>query len=484
MPRKHGAEGEGYAELGRIGNALAARYAKGEKDLAPELFENIQQFTLRFLADRVRGSRMSFSGVPGHMDEHDLLAQVQLRVFRKLDSGKYVDDGKFKSMVLKIAMNVFLDALSWKKNASKDRVESEDIDDDLNETIAEPGGQAKNPTISFIDENRADGVFPLDENADLIKKDVLNLILEGLRGLPEGLGAGVFTARAFLGKPEAEICLIYDMKPDTATSHFRRASIGVLQHVHTHPDYKDISLEGLRKIIEMTFFLEEKDLLLLKEPAHRQILQHASAGELSVRELGQKAGMTPQAALKTLRAAIVALSQAKVRRAKVVAIPAEGQEAWLWNQVGQMLSAYPEMPARKRAAAPPTPGDGELASFCQVAVYLGYSRDDLPAPQTLSDLIGPRVVKDGLEATAKAAGIEAPQLMGILSGEVTVEALGSASLSRLAAHLGLESQVLLAAARATAGSRPGLRTRALSPEEQERCLESVKRRVLGHRAKA
>ena len=482
MPRKHGSEANGYAELGRIGNDLAARYAKGEKKLAAELFENIKQFAFNFLADRVRGSRMSFSGVPGHMDEDDLLAQVQLRVFRKLDSGKYADEGKFKSMVLTIAGHVFLDALAWKKNAPKDGAKDV-LDEDLSEAIAEPTGRAHNPTISLIEDNRADGRVPVDEVVDLIKKDLLNLILDGLRRVPDGMGASVFTARAFLGKGEAEICLIYDMKPDTVTSHFRRASLGVLEHVHTHPDFKDLSLEGLRTVLEMSFFLEEKDLLLLKEEAHRRVLHHASAGDLSLRELGKKMVMKPQEVLKTLRAAIVALSQAKVRRAKVAAIPAEGQEAWLWSQVGLMLASYPEVPARKRAAAPPTPGDGELAAFCQVAVYLGYSREDLPPPQTLSDLLGPRAIKDGVEATAKALGIKSQLLMGILSGEVTAEGIDSLLLSRLAAHFSLEGHVLLAAARATAGARPGLRTRALSPHDEARYFESVKRRVLGQRAK-
>ena len=477
MPRKHGSEGSGYAELGRIGNDLAARYAKGEKELAVELFENIKQFAFNFLADRVRGSRRSFSGVPGHMDEDDLLAQVQFRVFRKLDSGKYKDEGKFKSMVLTIARNVFLDALAWKKNFAEEGSE-DDVNDDLNGEIAETTGKPKNPTISFIEDNQADGRVPVD----LIKRDLLNLILDGLRRVPDGSGASVFTARAFLGKGEAEISLIYDMKPDTVTSHFRRASLGILEHVHTHPDFKDLSLQGLRTVLEMSFFLEEKDLLLLNEAAHRQVLQHASAGELSLLELGKKLDMPPQAVLKTLRAAIVALSQAKVRRAKVLAIPAEGQEAWLWSQVGLMLAAYPEAPARKRAAAPPTPGDGELAAICQVAVYLGYSREDLPPPQTLSDLLGPRAIKDGVEATAKGVGIDAQKLMGILSGEVTVE--DSVLLSRLSAHFGVEGAVLMAASRATAGSRPGLRTRALSPEDEERYLDSVKRRVLGPRAKA
>lgn len=469
----------GYAELGRIGNDLAARYAKGDKALVEPLYKNIEALAINFLRSRVYGSRLSPSGVPGHLDAEDLLTKVQKRVFRKLDSGTYADKGSFKAFVLMVAERVLLSSLDWKKSAT----DEEALDDDLKGEIAEPAGKAKNVKYTLNEDIQPDGRIPLDETVDIIRRDLLNLILDGQRSLTNPKEASVFTARAFLGKGEAEIGPLYDMKPDTVTSHFRRASVGILRHVHTHPDFKNISLEGLRQVLEMYLFIEEKDLDLLKEKSHQDVLRVVSKGDISPHELGKKIGLAPAAALKALRAAIVALSQAKTRRAQPVVIPAEGQEAWLWSQVGLMLAAYPQAPIQKRAASP-TPGDGELAAFCQVAVSLGYSREDMPAPQTLGDLLGPRVIKDGGPApAAKAVGIDPQQLMGILSGEVTADSFDSALLAKLAAYFGLDGQAILAAARATASARPGLRTRSLSPEEQARYLESVKRRVLAQKAK-
>ena len=320
-----------------------------------------------------------------------------------------------------------------------------------------------------------------DDEAHLMEKDILNLILDGMRASCSETESDIFVARAFLGKTEKEIFALYSMKPDTATGHYRRACIKILKFIHEHPEYGDLKLKGLRLMIKQRITVEERDLELLADEGHKNALRLAAAGPLSLRALGAGLSMTPEAAVVTLRAAIVALAKAKLKRVKESLQLAVGQnaEAWLWEAVGEMLAVYPEPPVQVRGAAPPSAADVELADLCQVAVYLGFDRAGVAPPRTLAEVAAARVKKDGMDATAKSLDLQRDEFLDILSGGVKPEELKPALIAKMAGHFGCDEPTLTAALRASVSPQPGGRTRGLTSEERGRLLDGVRRRVLG-----
>ena len=454
-------------------NELAGRYARGEKDLQAKVFAVITFLTEDYFRGRISASRKTLTGVPGYKDEFDLLAEVARRVFKKLDSGSYADDGKFSHFVLFVAKKVFLSALAWKKK----KPGPEGADAEADEHGLKPKGEANHPHVEF---SEVDASVMADDETRLIEKEMLNLILNGLRAACGEVESDVFVARALLGKSEKEIQALYGLKADTTTSHYRRACVKILEHIHAHSDYKELPLKGLRLLVQKRIAVEERDLELLADESHRKALRLAAAGPLSLRALAAELGMTPKSAQAVLRAAIVALSKAQVRRAKeaVQTVKAPNLEAWLWDAVGEMLAVYPEAPAQVRGLAVAVE-DQELAALSQTAVYLGFDRVGVAPPRTMAELAEPLLARNGTAATEAALGLKHDELMDLLSGGVKPEDLQPLLLKNLAAHFECDAETLNAALRASASPQPGGRTRGLTAEERARLLDGVRRRVLG-----
>lgn len=487
---KDDAKAKYYQELSRRGGDLAVRYMKARQaneprsvtePLAAELFKVVEDLAFAFLGERVTTSRQSLSGVPSNLDENDLFQDLECKVFAALEAGKYTDEGKFRSWVLSIAGNIFRDSLNYKK-PKKDQPESKKGAEESSgvESLPQRGQNTARhhfePMETMV--GREPGVIDGAE-AGLCDREVLNLILEGLRSVGPRPGVEIWTARAFLGKDEESLCELYDLKPDTVTSHFRRISIEILAYISWHEDYKGVSLLGLRQVVAQPL-LEERDLSLIADERQREALRLSVLPDMTIARMGELMGLSAAAAKKTLQAAIVELSQAKVRRAVVAAPAAEGPglDAWLWAEVGQMLAAYPEPLAQVRGGPEPSPADGELAALCQVAIMLAYSREGVAPPKGFGELVGPRVQKDGLDLTAKSLGLERSALMRILAGSVRLEQMDSSLLGKLASHFDMEPRKVAASLRAGAAAVPGGRTRGLTPQERERYVESVRRRVM------
>ncbi|OGR91308.1 MAG: hypothetical protein A2V88_04815 [Elusimicrobia bacterium RBG_16_66_12] len=489
MP-KDDAKTKYYQELNLRGGELSVRYQKAAKagkprtetePIADEIFEVVTALAFALLGDKVRRSRQSLSGVPSNMDENDLLQDLQCKIFSELEAGKYTDEGHFKAWVLTIANNIFLDSLNYKKSkkerpdAKKDAEEPADAD-----SLARRGESTAKHLVESLEAmvGHEPGVRE-DSEGSLCDREVLNLILEGLRSVGPRPGVEVWTARAFLGKDEDELLELYGLKPDTSTSHFRRISLDILAYINQHEGYKDVSLKGLRQVVAQPL-LEERDLALIADERQREALRLSVLPEMTISRMGELMGLSATATKKTLQAAIVALSQAKVRRA-VVAVPSAdgpGLDAWLWSEVGGMLAAYPEPLAQVRGGPEPSAADGELAALCQVAIMLAYSCDGIEPPKGFGELTGPRIQKDGLDATAHALGLQRPALIRILAGSVGPEQLDSALLGKLASHFGMEPIKVAAALRIGTCAAPGGRTRGLTPREREQYVASVRRRVM------
>lgn len=491
-----------YAELSRRGGELALRYqaavreklpAKDIRELADELIKPATTLALRILTRSVRGSRKTATGVPGSKDERDLLQETLLVVMRKLEEPDgYKDEGHFAAWVGSIATSLFLKSLNVVREKPADGRKGEDRrqpgedkptyrarEESLDARTRRDDGDSDKSRAAEPPRTGADGrpVQGDDPEANMIIRDLLNLVLAGLQGLPGGRGVEVWTARVFLGMGEAELREIYGLGPDTVTSHFRRASIDILEHVRSHPEYRELSLKGLRHLVLAERMLEERDLSLLNDELHRKILALAVMPETTLEQIGEELGLSVETARKTLRAAIVALSRARVRRAEAALVFADDAalSRWLWEEMERFLDSYPAFDAVR---AEPNMGDGELAALCQLAAALYHARRSMPRAASFGELVGVRVRGDGLEATARALGLDGTRLMGLLSGAVRPEGVDPALLARLAEHFRLEPRQVAASLRAGAEARMEGRTRSLTPDEAALYLEGVRRQVL------
>jgi DNA-directed RNA polymerase specialized sigma24 family protein len=426
-------------------------------------------------------SRRTLSGVTGDHGEEDLLAEVQQRIFKRLGTGKYVEDGRFKAFVLTVSYHVFVDRLAWRPFRPDDKSDGK-ASKPRGAEGRKSKGEAKNPHVQLDDAH----MVPCDDATYIMRKDILNLVLDGLRKVENEDHAQVWTARVLLGKDEKEVGLLFGLNPNTCKSHFRRASIEILGHINAHPDYPTVQIEGLRALAEKSFTLEESDLARVSDAAQRDALRAAAAAPLSLRDLGQRLGQTPAAALSTLRAGIATLAKANMRRVKApaLALDDEAAAAALWAQVDKMIACYPKPLPHLRADAPCSPGESQLAALCQIGVILGFGHDGEAPAKTFSDLVGERVTKEGVNATATALGLDRQQLLALLAGELSIEKLHSAALTRLAKHFGLDREPMIEAIKASAAARPASQTRSQSPEQRQRYLDSVRRRVLGASAKS
>lgn len=493
MAKKDDAEAKHYRELGKRGGELAVLYQKAVSaqrpqaeidSLATELFNIVTAFALAFLGDRVRASRTALSGVPVSMDDEDLLQDLHIRIFTALQKKNgYKDKGTFKAWALNIAFNVFIDSLNYlkpKKGAVKKKKNEEPEDEDPE--LPERGkSSAKLPVVSLDVLNDKGYVekgagWRADPEGSLVDRELLNLILDGMRAVSVA-GIEAWMARAFLGKDEAGVLDLFDINRDTGTTHFRRVTKNILAFVHRHEDFKDMPFQGLREMLLSRPMLEEGDLELIKDARQREALRHAVMPDMTLESLGELMGLSEATARKTLRAAIVALSQAMLRRAEVQAPSGTELEldAWLWAEIDRMLAAYPERPAAVRG---PSVSDGELAALCHVAIILVYSREGIEPPKGFGELVGTRIQKDGLDATAKSLDLDRPALLRILSGRVPPEKLTTAVIGRLASHFGMEPRQVASSLRTGASSVPEGLTRGLTPKERERYVEGVRRRVL------
>lgn len=520
-----------YKELGRRGGELAVLYQDAVKarksqayikPIATELTNIIMELAINFLRLKVGFSRTTLSGVPANLDEEDILQDLLLSVFGVLNAGKYVDKGEFRAWILKIATNLFLDSLNYKKSKQdptqkeKDQKEADALDagdsekrikgreengkldeegeaDAIAALLKRGASSARNVILPIEvmreddDGERSGGAYepegqggsPANPEGSLINRELLNLILDGLRSIELGPSVEVWVARVFLGHGEAEIYDFYGFGSNTATSHFRRASMDILAFINKSEGYKDLSLKGLREIVLDHPLLEDRDLQLLGDERQREVLRHAIMPGMTVAQLGELMGLTKKAAIKILRDAIVALSQAKVKRAQPLPL-GQGTEldAWLWGEVGRILASYPKPPEQVRGES--SMADGELSALCQVSVMLAYSRAGVEPPKGFGELVSARVEKDGFDVTAKALGLGRAELRRIMAGSVGPEQMGTDQVARLASHFGMDPRSVITALTIAANASPGGSTRGLTPQDHEKRLESFRQRILSH----
>ncbi len=448
-----------YSDFGKEADALIALYyKKPDEDQLNKILKLAQACVEGFICSKVRDSRLAggVSGVPAYIDPGDILSVTLGNISRALKKKQYEPEN-FKNYALSVAKNAFLDTMKRKKLPYE-----YDLDEEDEEQSERPRSRRAEPQ-AYCDQ-------PVGVAMEM---DMLNAILCAERGLANETAAAIWVGRVFLGHSDEVLSAIFEMPRATLASHFRRACVAIHQKFCALPDYKDARFDKLKALVLSRMDLRDSDVELVEAPAHKKALKLASQLPLNVGKLAEGLRQEPRQALATLRQALIALSKAKVKRAKPALPAAEDPKLddWLWQSVEQALAQYPDMAPATRAGAV-EPGAQELADLCAVAVALGFSGDS-EKRQSLGELITSRV--DGDPATlAKGLGITEDDCMAILSDTAPAGLLTAGLLKRLMKRFDITEPVLAAAMR-TPPQGQSSPTRGLSGAERDRYYARLRR---------
>ena len=448
-----------YKEWGRQADALIAEYYKKPDDnQLNDILKLAQQCIEGLVHSNVKQSRENnnMSGVPAYIDPEDIINITLQKLSRALKGKKYKINS-FNNYAVTAASNALIDTIRRKKFLSADIPNEDEAEKDEN-----PRPQSQEP--------QAYGDMPVGV---LMEREILNAILRAERSLDNETAAAIWVGRAFLGLSDKGLCEVFDMPRATVVSHFRRACVGIHQHVCAQPGFEGAQFDGLKTFVQANMDLRQSDIELVKDPAHKKALTLVLQPQMDGQGLAEGLQQEPLQALATLRQALIALSQAKVKRAKPVLPTTDDPKLddWLWKSVEQALAQYPDMAPATRAGAV-EPGAQELADLCAVAVALGFSGASAKR-QSLGELITSRMDGDPA-ALAKEMGITEDDCMAILSDTAPAGMLDTGLLSRLMKRFGITKPVLAAAMR-TPPQGQGSPTRGLSGAERDRYYARLRR---------
>lgn len=490
-----------FEALGREWEALVLRHQAGETAVMEQVLAVTGNICLRYLADAIRKSRMTASGVGSDKDENDLLFLVLRNVRRALENGTYTyAAGKGRAWVVTIANRVFLDSLEWRrkkdskakqdlvhdavaldevkpKRKSKRAKPSDDHEarpePEADPEAPEPKGEvAPGATVEFIEAE-----VPADQDAILYEKDFLNCILACLRSLSNQEHADVFAARALLGWSDTTAREVFGIEKENCASHFRRACLEILKALKARfEDWQEAPLDGLRRLLNEKLTLTEEDLSHIRDPLERKAVAFAFGETVSLEELAEHLAIDAGAALRVLRSGISTLSRAMLQRVEKAAPRTTGKDAdlWLWDQAWSAVRSYPQPLPQVRASEAPADLREALA-LVEIAVRLGYSGK--PA-RTLAEILTERQDFDRLQDTAQALGIDEEGVLSLLSGSTKPKEISPALIGRIGAHYKLDRSEIDGALHVAASEAGRGVTRGASARDEEAWIEYACTRAL------
>ncbi|PJB26364.1 MAG: hypothetical protein CO113_04135 [Elusimicrobia bacterium CG_4_9_14_3_um_filter_62_55] len=452
----------GYDELGRKAGQLALRYQGGDKTVEGKLFHATKDLVYGFLNRKVLESRQTLTGVPGYIDAEDIFTDVMDAIFRVLGNAAYSDKQKYKSWVLRISYNKFLDSLLGRKGEARQEGEGGAISiEDAIEKSGDSEGRRRKGGVPAV---------PDDIPNKLIIREIMNLVLSGLSDVKNQDHANIFVARVILGKTEQQVCEIFDISPAMAKTNHRRACQKILKSIETNKDYPKVSLKGIQKLCEELLVLKRKDLDLIDDETARKALCAAAGKHSSLEDLSEVLGLPIEKSLAILRRGIAALSRAKMTRAQQGRpLDEVAKDAFVWEAVDRAIASYPRAMARTRNVSYPDDVE-EAVALCSISVYLAYAGGGDEPCTSLGQLLSKRVSPEEVPGVAKDLKLDSHKVWQLLSDTLPEEEMTENLLKRIERKIGIERDAIEAALSASQVVGKRLPTRSLSQEAEKRYL--------------